>query len=187
MLCLNFMSHRTSHFAPRLSMFFHFKFNGEKGVFLICFINGNFFIFVLGYVGFYVNMSNRPSSVDAKAFRDAIVDCHLGKAQIRNVPQLYHVTKRQVMNAIEQLRNINRIREQFGQSPLLETSNRMQVFRWASKYANVHIIDGTTDYEKRHSLLLDAQGMKIYEIYKEYGVGEAAHHHRQERKKQNLF
>ena len=52
-------------------------------------------------------MSNQPSSVDAKAFRDAIVDCHLGKAQLRNVPQLYHVSMRQVMNALEQLRNIN--------------------------------------------------------------------------------
>ena len=68
-------------------------------------------------------MSNRPSSVDAKAFRDAIVDCHLGKAQLRNVPQLYHVPMRQVMNAIEQLRNINWIREEYGQSPLVETSD----------------------------------------------------------------
>ena len=55
----------------------------------------------------------------------------------------------------------------------------MQVFRWASKYANVHIVDGTTDYEKRHSLLLDAQGMKVNEIYEEYGVGKAAHNRRQ--------
>ena len=164
------MSRTLSHFAPRLSKFLLFKYNGEKGSFLSWCKNRAFFIFVLGHVDFYVSMQNKPTSVDGKAFRDAIVDCYLEKATVRNVPHLYDVPKRQVMNALEQLSNINSIREQFGQSPLLETSDRMQVFCWASKYAKANISDGSTDYEKRHSLLLDAQGMKLYLFTKNTGL-----------------
>ena len=51
--------------------------------------------FVLGHVDFYVIMKNqpKPTSVDGKAFRDAIVDCYLEKATVRNVPHLYDVPK----------------------------------------------------------------------------------------------
>ena len=171
------MSRTLSHFAPRLIKFLLFKFNGENGSFSTWCKNQAFFIFVLGHVDFYVSMKNKPkpTSVDGKAFRDAIIDCYLKKATVRNVPHLYDVPKRQVMNALDQLSNINSICKQFGQSPLLKTSDHMQIFCWASKYAKANISDGSTDYKKCHSLLLDAQGMKLYDIYEEYGVTPSAH------------
>ena len=110
-------------------------------------------------------MANRASIINSKQFRDAIVAVHLGKVKLRSVALVYDVPKRQVEKAIDDLEAINQIRLDHGQEKLLETNERKQVHRWASKYAKANVGDSSTFYEKRQALFLDSQGYPLADIY----------------------
>jgi len=117
-------------------------------------------------------MTDKSSS---NAFRDAIVAVYTNNATLQCVKNMFGVPEDQVEIALKYLTRLNKIRSDDGQLPLQENEERKQVYRWASKYAGASVNDITTEYEKKHALILDAQGHKLADIYEEYGVSSFCH------------
>ena len=171
-------------FAPKLSMCKHFKFQCKDGPFLPFFLKfqkTTFFFNTHISRDTGQNMAPEQTKVDPKAYRDAIEELYNNKDPIATVARRFSVPTRHLCKAMEDLEAINKIREMSNQSRLIENSERMQVYRWATKYASPSLGTTSTVFEKHDALLLYVQGHKLIDIFKEYGGGRTVHKkHQQE-------
>jgi hypothetical protein len=109
----------------------------------------------------------------ADNLRDAIVARHLGLISVRNAPAKYKVPSRAVYNALEELDGINAERIAAKQASLIESSERRQVFRWASKFTGAPIRDGYTHWELREAFIQNATtGITKKSLSQEFGIPE---------------
>eukprot|EP00592_Proboscia_alata_P000646 CAMPEP_0194375644 /NCGR_PEP_ID=MMETSP0174-20130528/24193_1 /TAXON_ID=216777 /ORGANISM="Proboscia alata, Strain PI-D3" /LENGTH=500 /DNA_ID=CAMNT_0039155995 /DNA_START=279 /DNA_END=1781 /DNA_ORIENTATION=- len=109
-------------------------------------------------------------SVNPDDFRDAIIATHLGKLNVKNSMQIYRVSPRHVRTALKGLSDINILRNNCGQLSLQENTERKQVFRWATKYANAKAVDGLmfTNWELKYLM----KGVLTNEFSTKYGMEE---------------
>ena len=108
--------------------------------------------------------------------RDAIVARHLGVISARDAPAKYNVPSRSVHNALLDLDGINAERIAANQASLIESSERRQVFRWASKFTGASILagQGFTHWELMEAFIQDATTDMIKKIiYDEFGIAKA--------------
>ena len=117
-------------------------------------------------------MAPEQTKVDPKAYRNAIVELYNNKDPIATIARRFSVPTRHLRKAMEDLEAINKICEMSNQSRLIENSEQMQVYRWATKYACPSLATKSTVFKKREALLLDVQGHKLINIFEELGSVE---------------
>ena len=62
-------------------------------------------------------------------FRDAIVQCYIGKLKVHECQSKYHIHTCKIRCALDEIRSINNVRLASQQLPLQENSDRKQVYR----------------------------------------------------------
>jgi hypothetical protein len=109
----------------------------------------------------------------AESLRDAIANCHSKRMSEREAGNYYKVPSRAIRNTFEALSKVNDERVKFKQNALVESQERRQVYRWASKYTNATIppSHGFTHWEMETALYDDVTGRWPQKfIVKEYGL-----------------
>ena len=94
------------------------------------------------------NMAPEQTKVDPKAYRNAIVELYNNKDPIATIARRFSVPTRHLRKAMENLEAINKFCEMSNHSRLIENSERMQVYRWATKYACPSLGTNSTLFKK---------------------------------------
>ena len=89
---------------------------------------------VKGASGYGLNLTN---------FRDAIVQCYIGKLKVHECQKKYHIHTHKIRQAIGEIKYINNVRLASQQLPLQENRDCKQVYRWSTKYTGAKVIDTT--------------------------------------------
>ena len=89
---------------------------------------------VKGASGYSLNLTN---------FRDAIVQCYIGKLKVHECQKKYHIHTHKIRQAIGEIKYINNVRLASQQLPLQENRDCKQVYRWSTKYTGAKVIDTT--------------------------------------------
>jgi hypothetical protein len=115
----------------------------------------------------------------ASDLRDTIVARHLGLVGARDAPAKYSVPSRTLCNALYDLDGINAERIAANQASLIESADRRQVFRWASKFtgASIQECHGYTHWELMEAFIQFATtNISKNALYGEFGVSKTAVH-----------
>lgn len=105
--------------------------------------------------------------------RDAIVAFYLKQLKINDSSSKYNVPSRALRTALDDLAAINKIREDSDQLPLVESNERKQIYRWASKYTGAKLLEreSFTIIELRECLYnVISCKLSNIEAMEEYGV-----------------
>ena len=118
-------------------------------------------------------------SLNATHFRDAIVQCYIGKLKLHECHKKYHIHSRKVRLAIEEIQAINNVRLASQQLQLQENSDRKQVYRWATKYTGAKVIDSKsyTIYElcQLFKEVLNGE-TTLRDAMEEYGIPKSSYY-----------
>ena len=118
-------------------------------------------------------------SLNATHFRDAIVQCYIGKLKLHECQKKYHIHSRKVRLAIEEIQAINNVRLASQQLQLQENSDRKQVYRWATKYTGAKVIESKsyTIYEMRQLFKEVLNGeTTLRDAMEEYGIPKSSYY-----------
>ena len=121
---------------------------------------------------------NEKHGVIPEKYRDAIMAAYLRHVQIKDIPRLYDVPNRAVRNALDQLTLVNTEREKGNQEPLLQNEDRLQVYRWATKYtgASTKERQAYTLFELKECIFNIVTGKSnTKDAFEEYGISKTTY------------